>query len=199
MQRALLLLFISLLTTHLKSQTVEITFEVFYKSKSIGNLYATEKKTKKTVIKDLRTTTQLDIIAISIHVESEVKILKKDEKLIQSVSYRNANKGTEEISSNIKKVGHKDYDVNRNGEDSKIENIEIGYCTVDLYFDEPVDIKAVFSTMYAEFLEIEEVSPHRYKLSSPKSKDTFYTYKNGQLVVVEIDTPLGMVTCNRIE
>ena len=55
-----------------------------------------------------------------------------------------------------------------------------------------------FAALYRdEFLKIEEVSPNRYKLSSPKSRDTFYTYSKGMLIMVEIDTPLGMVTCNR--
>lgn len=197
MQKIFLFLIITFLSCHLKSQTVEISFEVFFKGKSIGHLYATEEKKGKSVVKDLRTNTEVDIIAMSIHVESEVKIFKKDEELLKSKSFRHANRGTEEISSQVNKINSKEYEVKRNGEEFKINSNKITYCTVDLYFIEPVDIKAVFSTMYAEFLDLQEVSPHRYKLSSPRSKDTYYTYENGALVVVEIDTRLGMVTCKR--
>ncbi|HEY9886740.1 MAG TPA: DUF6134 family protein, partial [Vampirovibrionales bacterium] len=145
--------------------------------------------------KDLRTKTEVNLIALSVYVESEVKLLKVGNQLIKSVSYRNANRGTEDIVSEISKIGAKEYKVKRNGKEFKLIDTEISYCTVDLYFSEPKNIDAVFSSMYAEYLNIEEVSPHRYKMSSPKSKDTFYTYKDGKLIIVEIDTSVGRVKC----
>jgi hypothetical protein len=179
------------------SQTTEHIFEVTFKKRSIGNLFATQKIDKNKTILDLRTNTKVDLIAFSVYVESEVKVVKENGVLIYSECYRNANRGTESIVAEIKKVGPKSYQVKRNGEEFKIEGKTISYCIVDLYFEEPSKQVEVFSDMYAEFLKIEEISPHKYKLSSPKSKDTYYTYENGELTTVEVETPVGMAVSKR--
>ena len=199
MKSILILLFSILFSLQSKAQIKEHLFEVIYRGQAIGNLFALEKPNTKGIIRDLRTNTDVDLFAFSVHVESEVKMLKKEGKLLLSSCYRHANRGTEEILAQIKKIGPKEYTVKRNGEEFKLENKEISYCTVDLYFNEPKGIDAVFSSMFADFLKLEEIEPNRYKLSSPKSKDTYYTYKNGELILVEIDTPMGMTSCNRIK
>mgnify|MGYP001075475659 CR=1 FL=1 len=80
MNRIKLFLIFSLLANQLSAQELEHSFEVTFKGKSIGNLFAQEKRTETAVIKDLRTNTEVDMIAVSVHVESEVKLLKKGEK-----------------------------------------------------------------------------------------------------------------------
>ena len=52
--------------------------------------------------------------------------------------------------------------------------------------------------MYAEFLQVNELSPGKYQLITPDNKNSYYTYRAGQLVMVETDTPLGMVVSKRI-
>ena len=197
MKRISLFLFISAISISLSAQTTEHIFEVTYKKKSIGNLFATQKIDKNKTIQDLRTNTKVDLIAFSVYVESEVKVIKENGVLVYSDCYRNANRGTESIVAEIRKVGPKSYSIKRNGENFKIEGKAISYCIVDLYFEEPVNQEEVFSDMYAEFLNIEEISPHKYKLSSPKSKDTYYTYKDGELIKVEVETPIGMAVSKR--
>lgn len=195
MKQLTILLFTSFISIYSFSQTTEYTFDVKFKGKSIGNLFAKKVVNGNEIKEDLRTKTKVNLIALSVHVESEVKLIKRDDQLIQSVSYRNASRESEDIVSEISKVSSREYHVERNGKEFKLKDFKITYCTVDLYFSEPINIDAVFSSMYAENLEIEEVSPHRYKMSSPKSKDTFYTYENGKLIMVEIDTSVGRVKC----
>ena len=177
------------------SQTLEHTFDVKFKGKSIGHLFAKKEVDGNKIMQDLRTKTEVNLIALSVHVESEVKMIKKDNALTTSISYRHASRGSEDIVSEISKIDAQEYKVKRNGKEFKLEDTEISYCTVDLYFSEPKNMDKVFSSMYAEHLKIEKISPHRYKLSSPKSKDSFYTYENGKLILVEIETSVGNVKC----
>jgi len=195
MKKIIFLVLASSIYSFLYSQTLEHTFDVKFKGKSIGKLFA-EKVIKDNMIKqDLKTNTEVDLIALSVHVESEVKLIKKDDQLTHSISYRHASRDSEDIVSEILKTGPQEYKVKRNGKEFELKDTKVTYCTVDLYFKEPKNIDAVFSSMYAEYLKIEELSPNRYKMSSPKSKDTYYTYKDGKLIMVEIDTPVGMVKC----
>lgn len=195
MKQLTILLFTSFISIYSFSQTLEYTFDVKYKGKSIGNLFAKKVVDGNETKEDLRTKTKVNLIALSVHVESEVKLIKRDDQLIQSVSYRNASRESEDIVSEISRINSQEYKVKRNGKEFKLQETEIRFCTVDLYFSEPVNINQVFSSMFAEYLKLEEVSPNRYKLISPKSRDTFYTYKDGKLIMVEIDTKVGMVKC----
>jgi hypothetical protein len=52
--------------------------------------------------------------------------------------------------------------------------------------------------MYAEFLTLKATGAGKYQVTTPDKKDTFYSYQNGQLVLVESNTPLGKVVCKRI-
>jgi len=69
-----------------------------------------------------------------------------------------------------------------------IENIwteSIPYSVSQIYFYEPKDGQKVFSQQFARFLTFQEVSPHKYLLSSPDG-DNYYTYKNGVCVDVRV-------------
>ncbi|MEQ9592178.1 MAG: DUF6134 family protein [Cyclobacteriaceae bacterium] len=196
MKTNLLILFIALTITT-SAQKVEANFEVQFKGKGIGTLHAVDEKKEGSSLKDLRTQTDVKIIAMSIHVESEVESHYKDGVFVRGTSYREANRGAEDIHAHVNKVGERKYERVRNGEKSVIEEL-ITTCVVDLFFAEPKGIEKVFSNMYAEFLKIEELSPGKYKLITPDNKDSYYTYRAGQLVMVETDTPLGTVVSRRI-
>ena len=122
MKRILFLVLAVSLQSLLFSQPLEHTFDVKFKGKSIGKLIA-QREVKGNVIKqDLRTKTEVNLIALSVHVESEVKLIKKDNLLTHSVSYRHANRDSEDIVSEILKIGPEEYKVKRNGKEFNLEN-----------------------------------------------------------------------------
>lgn len=180
------------------AQKSETIFNVLFKGKSIGTMHAVEERTGTKSNKDLRTQTDTKIFAMSIHVESEVKSLHDDGILVQGTSYRHANRGSEDVHAHVAKIGEKLYQKERNGERSRMEGEHISICVIDLYFREPKGIKRVFSNMYAEFVTLKEIGQGKYQLITPDGKDSFYSYKNGKLVSVESNTPLGKVICTRL-
>lgn len=193
-----ILLFLLLLATNKSwAQKEEITFEVKFKEDKIGNLIAVKEKTGTKSTKDLRTLTDTKVLMMSIHVESEVNVIHQDGVLIKGIAYRHANRGAEDVHSTVIRKGDKNYQIDRNGETEKMTK-NITFCVVDLFFQEPKGVSTVFSNMYAKALTLKEISSGKYMLTTPDNKNSYYTYQNGKLKLVETDTPLGKVVSKRI-
>jgi hypothetical protein len=187
-----------LIGSSLFAQKTEIAFEVSFKGKKIGVVKAIEEKTGAKSIKDLKTETDTKILMMSLHVESEVKVVKENGVLLEGTAYRHANRGSEDVHAHVKKIASKTYQRERNGQTSKIEKEDITMCMVDLYFKEPKGVTSVFSNMYAEKLELKPMGGGKYQLITPDKKNSYYSYQNGKLVTVEADTPVGKVLSTRI-
>lgn len=180
------------------AQKTEVTFNVNFKGDFIGTMHATETREGTKSTKDLSTKTNVSIFAMSIHVESEVKSAHDNGILLKGIAYRHANRGSEDVIGNVSKIGPKSYLKERNGKKLKLENTVITICVIDLIFQEPKGVNKVFSNMYAEFLELKMISAGKYLLITPDNKNSTYTYKNGKLMTIEVDTPLGKVISTRI-
>jgi hypothetical protein len=180
------------------AQKKEIVFNVVFKDKNIGTIHAVKEVAGTKVISDLKTNTDAKVLMMSIHVESEVNAIKEKGVLVQGTAYRHANRGSEDVHAKTTKIADKTYQAVKNGKTSKIENKVIDVCVVDLYHQEPKGLSAVFSNMYADFLKVKALGAGKYQVTTPDNKDTFYNYQNGQLVLVESNTPLGKVVCKRI-
>jgi hypothetical protein len=192
------LLFVFSLSQLSWAQKTETVFNVFFKDKSIGTMRVVEEKSGTKSIKDLSTQTDAKILAMSIHVESEVKSTHENGILIQATSYRHANRGAEDVHAKVTRINDKNYVKERNGVKGRIEGQQIDMCLIDLFFREPKGVKKVFSNMYAEFLIIKEIGAGKYRVITPDNKDSYYTYKDNKLTTVESNTPLGKVISRRV-
>ena len=103
------MVFVLVLAFKVAAQTQEANFEVHFKGKSIGTLHAVDEKKQGKSLKDLRTVTDVKIIAMSIHVESEVASVYENGVLIEGTSYREANRGAEDVHAKVNRVGDKKY------------------------------------------------------------------------------------------
>lgn len=193
-----IILFFLGLSSSLWSQKTEIIFDVHYKSRKIGTVHAVENKSGNQTIKGLKTITATEILKIYLNVESEISTIYKDSTMIKSVAYRHSNRGNENVHATVTKVEDKTYHIIRNGKKDKIENIRINFCEVDLYFREPKGIDKIFSTMYAKMVPLKLVGPGKYLMITPDNKDSYYTYLNGKLILVEANTALGKVISKRV-
>jgi hypothetical protein len=180
------------------SQKNEIIFDVHFRSKKIGSVNAIEVKSETQTIKGLKTVTNTEIFTVSLYVESEISVVYKDGAVVKGIAYRHSNRGNENVHSMVTKIDDKTYQIERNGKKEKIENLKINFCEVDLYFHEPKGIEKIFSNMYAKLLPLKAVSPGKYLLLTPDNKNSYYTYLNGKLIMVEADTALGVVISRRI-
>ena len=198
MKIKLLLLSVLVSTISVFAQKKEIVFNVVFKDKNIGTIRAVKEVAGTKVSTDLKTNTDAKVFMMSIHVESEVSAVKENGVLVQGTAYRHANRGSDDVHAKVTKVADKTYQAVKNGKTTKIENKVIDLCVVDLYDQEPKGLNAIFSNMYADFLTVKAMGAGKYQVTTPDNKDTFYSYQNGQLVLVESNTPLGKVVCKRI-
>jgi len=180
------------------AQKKEIFFDVIFKDEKIGVLHAQETKSESTSLKVLTIETSTTFLFISIHVESEVSTTQKGGVLIKGTAYRNASRKSSDVIASVTKIGNRLYQRERNGVKDKIKNLHITFCVADLYFKEPVGITRVFSNMYAEMLQLKQVSVGKYKLITPDNNNSIYNYRNGELISIEVDTPVGKVISKRI-
>ena len=197
--RIILLLLTGLLfsTTSISAQKTDITFTVFFKDDNIGTIHATETITGTKTNKDVSTQTDVSIFMISLHVESEVTSIHDNNILIDATAYRHANRGNADIIAHTIRIADKTYLKERNGKKEQINNINITNCVVDLFFHEPKGIKTIFSNSYTDFLPLKDWGNGKYELITPDNKNTFYTYQNGKLITLEVNTPLGKVVSKR--
>lgn len=83
------------------------------------------------------------------------------------------------------------YDINLDDKHDVLENQKISHSLSSIYFNEPQNIRTVFSERYAAFLDIVPVSRHEYDLTLPNGRKNHYTYENGICKEVMIDHMLA--------
>jgi len=199
MKKNFVLLASFLLTgTFAHAQNEETFFDVIYKDEKIGVLHAKETMLKSKSFKLLTTETSTTFLFIPIHMESEVTTTQKNGILIEGTAYRNASRKSNDVIATVTKRGFKRYQRERNGVTDIIRNQRLTYCVIDLYFKEPVGITHVFSNMYAQMLDLKRMDKGQYQLTTPDNNNSLYSYRNGKLISIEVDTPVGKVVSKRI-
>ncbi len=183
------------IVTHAQKQ--EILFDVIFKDEKVGVLHAQETRSESKSFKVLTIETSTTFLFIPIHVESEVTATQKNGVLLEGTAYRNASRKSSDVIATVTKIGARLYKRERNGVKDKIKNLRITFCVVDLYFKEPVGVKQVFSNMYAEMLQLKRMKNGIYQLITPDNNNSLYTYRNGKLISIEVDTLVGKVISRR--
>ena len=178
------------------AQKDEILFKVNFKGDDIGTLVAFEERSGERRTRDLRSITDAKVMVIAIHVESEISSTHENGTFIKSTAYRHSNRGSQDVHSQVTRMESSKYKCERNGT-THIESREITFSIVDLYFKEPSGLTEVFSTMYADFLPIQSRAPGEYIVTTPDNMKAWYSYKDGKLIKIESETPLGTVVSTR--
>ena len=79
------------------------------------------------------------------------------------------------------------YDIHLDNKSSVLENEKINHCLSSIYYNEPYNIRRVFSERYAAFLDITPVGRHEYELTLPNGRKNHYTFENGICKEVMVD------------
>jgi hypothetical protein len=68
-----------------------------------------------------------------------------------------------------------------------LERTDLRFSTAKLYFQEPRGIEEVYSERFLQYCRLEAQEDHQYKLYLPDGKINYYTYKDSELVKVDIE------------
>lgn len=191
----IILLFLPLILFCQKKQN---EFAVYHKDKLIGSVTAVQISNGKNVTREMKTSTSSKILMMSIEVESEIVAVYEDSVMVKSISYRFANKGNENSQSSTIRTENQKYKVTVNGKSDHLTGKDIIYSVVDLYFREPLGLSQIYSNIHGKFLTLLHLGAHRYKMTLPDGKETYYTYFNNELISIEIEMAAGTVITKKI-
>ena len=198
MSRFLIVLLFLHVFIYVKGQKYEVSFHVYLKDKLIGKVEAVEIKKGTEVIRDVKAESDASVMMLSVHVETDTKVINGNRVLIEGTAYRHTNRGPGDIHATTKRLAAKKYEHDRNGTKSLYELGEITFSVTDLFFEEPVGLEKIFSNMFAEMVPLKKLGSGKYQVTTPDNKTTIYTYSSGKLVIVESETPAGNVLSKRI-
>jgi len=71
-----------------------------------------------------------------------------------------------------------------------LSSYPITYNMICLYDKEPVDVPKVYSDKFQQFLPIQTVADHHYRIKFPDGNFNEYYYKEGRCVRVEVHNSL---------
>lgn len=172
---------------HSYAQEEKRVFKIIHKGNNIGNLYAKKEQLGDKVIYSNRTEIDTRIIT-KIEVDYNYKVVYKNETLAHAYVL---------IFFNGKEKTNTYTDQNKEGynfyEDDELQQTiseKIKYSTVNLMFEEPVNINRVYAEEHGNFHQIKKIGPHCYEKINSKGKSSTYTYKDGFLTQAEIDAGL---------
>ena len=192
----LLVLALSFYSFSILAQSTVSLFDVTMNDKKIGVLKATKNINGKMVTKNISSSSKTNVLALSVHVESEVYVTSENDILKTSFAYRQVNRGSENIETTVKFLAPSKYEIVKNGVNTVI-NSNINYSIVDLYFKEPKGLYIVFSNTHGAFLNIKSLGNGDYELQLPDGKTNIFRYLNGKLVQVEAKMMVGKVIFQR--
>jgi len=85
------------------------------------------------------------------------------------------------------------YQVIKNREQYRHLTTNIRFTTNQLYFEEPINTKEVFSENYGAILPLKHTAKGQYRLVLPDGNHTTYSYQHGKLKKVEGTSKLGTI------
>lgn len=161
-------------------------FEVRFANHAIGTIAAQRKVNGHTKNITIRTRVQMMLSKVNTDLSNDYS----NNVLVASTATRQAGKSSDDKATTIRREGN-DYYIVHNGAKSTLQETEIQYCVADLYFAEPRQINRVFSETLGRFLVLHPLGGGEYELQLPEGKKNIFKYKDGSLVEVEINLPLG--------
>ena len=177
-----LLLFSFIVNAQLQKTEYTITFRgdsvgnmQFYKNEAGSNLY----------LKAVSNVNIRFLVKVNVQLE-EISNFQSGRLMYSSVS-RIVN-GKEKSAKKTKAAGNI-YEATSFGKPVPATDKRIDYNLNMLYCKEPFDKQVIYSDNFQQFLSVEQVAPHRYKIVLPDGNYNYYTFRDGICQVAEIHHP----------
>jgi hypothetical protein len=178
-------MFIALLLFSFASYTQVRTLEynVSYKGKNVGVMLLYQKKTGGDVYMKTVANVKMNLI-VNIRVNTEEESFFQNGKLVSSSLSRKVN-GKEKVNKQTKAIAD-GYQTFSFGKQGSAVNKAIDYNFSLLYCIEPVDKQAIYSDNFQQFINIQKVADHKYKIELPDGNYNYYSFQNGICSNVEL-------------
>ena len=185
-RRLTLSILLSLLVFIISAQE-PLDYDITYKGDNVGSMRMFQKKSGTSVFIKMVSSVQMRFI-FSIKILSEEESVFKDGKLVYSMIKRNVN--GKENTNKLTKASGDIYQTSSGGRRNTNKDILIDYNLHLLYIYEPVNIKKVYSDNFQQFVPIQKIAAHQYKVPLPDGNYNYYSFENGICSKVEVHTTL---------
>lgn len=159
-------------------------FDIVHKNNVVGSLKATKTIDGPMVYYQSLTSIETRIIK-EIEVDYMYDVTFENEILEMATVNISLNDRTHAKTRTERKEAH--YQIVKNGETETALKDTIGYATILLYFEEPVNISRCYSEQAGKFNTIVSLGDHSYKKINSTGKENRYYYKEGVLEKAVID------------
>ena len=188
----ILVVIILILTCYLAfSQTNQLQYRVNRKGAQIGIIsFSYQNAGNKRVFKmESQIKTRLLILFTAIGREESVF---ENDVMISSSVYQKLN-GNEKLNKQTTLVG-RNYVVSTGRQSETLNNYPISYNMICLFAKEPVGVPKVYSDKFQQFLDIQRVGDHHYRVKFPDGNFNEYFYMEGLCTRVEVHHTLYRAT-----
>lgn len=182
-----LLIGVLIFLSPVSAQEIRLNYSINRHGKAIGSLRFKQTKSGTNTAYVIESDVKVSMI-VSIHVQAKEQSVYESEVLKSSSLYRQVN-GSEKTNKQIKNNGT-GLTVTEDGEEVILKNYVVKYNTHCLYIIEPTYYLNVFSDKYQQFIPIQKISDHHYKLNFPDGNSNEYIYENGSCKLIKVRTSL---------
>jgi Domain of unknown function (DUF6134) len=172
------------------SQNNAVNFSIYKDNHKIGTIIS--ERVESNDITRIVTVTKVKVkLIFTVYFNESRTVTYHDNRLYAAELHRNVSRFMNNYRSTISKGNW--YEVRANSEISKHKR-KITSCVSDLYFDEPIKTKYVYSEYWQRSIKVVKVSDHKYQTKYPDNTSTTFNYKNGYCTGFITDTKYGRIT-----
>ncbi|TPN87083.1 DUF6134 family protein [Aquimarina algicola] len=182
--------YISLLMLLIASLSISAqtnTYDILSKKDTLGILKVSKLKEGENLIYNYHVDMKVKLL-VNIHMKYTINA-KYDRNQLNYASVNNFINGKSHHSSSIKWLDSTYVITTKNKKQQKL-NEKISYSGIRLFFDEPTDVKKVFSEYTGHNGSINKINTDIYELTLHNGKKNKYFYDNGELVKANIHNSL---------
>lgn len=167
----------------LNGQDQKTDYKIIFRGDSVGNMQLCKNKTGDNI--SLKLTSRVRIrFFVKVNVECQEMSSFQNGRLIYSNVSRVVN-GKEKAARQTRAYGDT-YEATSFGKAVTSTIKPIDYNLNMLYFQEPFNKQIVYSDNFQQFLTVEQVALHRYKIVLPDGNYNYYTFTDGLCSTVEL-------------
>ncbi len=166
------------------SQEQSLVYNVVYHGNQIGKMKVSQLKKGDDLYMKVNTNTSLRMI-LSIKVNQEEESHFRNGKMLYSTVKRSVN-GKEKANRHTVSAAN-GYQLDKEGKRAAGSQAPIIYNVHLLLRNEPRNLQKVYSDNYQEYLSVEKLAEHKYRLKLPDGNYNIYYFRNGICEALEIN------------
>ena len=172
---------VCLFSSYVQERTLE--YNVVYRGKNVGTMQLYQKQAGENVYTKVVANVKINLI-INIKVHTEEECMFQSGKLVYSNLTRTVN-GKEKANKQTKAVADT-YQTFSFGKPGSVNKEAIDYNFGLLYCTEPENKQMIYSDNFQQFVNIQKVSDHKYKIKLPDGNYNYYSFENGICSIAEL-------------